>query len=86
MAEIVANFGGRVGRGGVQAIIIPNARIPRAAVRAAARRLVVATFSMAISIAMHNERIHPDWVRGNYCMTALLATCDWSQSLNASLS
>jgi hypothetical protein len=81
-SEIPASEWGR----GVQAIIIPSARIPRAAVRAAARRLVVATFSMAISIAMHNKRIHPDWVRAHHCMTALLGTCDRSQSLNASLS
>jgi hypothetical protein len=36
----------------------------------------VATFSMAISIATHNERVDPNRVQWEHCMTALPRACD----------
>jgi hypothetical protein len=46
----------------------------------------VATFSMAISIAMHNERAGPYWVQPRHCMSALPPVCDWSQWINGCVS
>ena len=53
MAEIVGNFGGSVSGAETQAKMNPTANMPRAAVSAAARKLVVATLTMTSSPGSH---------------------------------